>query len=171
MTFKLQPLLCFLLTHLEVCPASFTYLLEYRLKIDRVRNWICQVGPHQVEPNPLGRFVGHFHPILEDGNRECRGGVTCQPEAEVRVDFFWLKLLVVRLKRDLWHDNIDVTLMMSTIDTWHIFSSWGIHEGAKWQFCSSTHVPLSTAPSSIFRAIGPWPWPSERDWNLSPVKP
>jgi hypothetical protein len=42
-----------------------------------------------------------------------------------------------------------------------IFSSLGIHDLARWQFCSTTQSPLRVAVSISRSAIGPCPWPSE----------
>ena len=51
------------------------------------------------------------------------------------------------------------------------FSSVGIHEVAKWQFCSTTHVPSLIAFSIMRMAIGPCPWPSDNELNFDPLKP
>mmetsp|Transcript_54616 Transcript_54616/g.129031 ORF Transcript_54616/g.129031 Transcript_54616/m.129031 type:complete len:271 (-) Transcript_54616:191-1003(-) len=42
-------------------------------------------------------------------------------------------------------------------------SSVGIHEGAKWQFWSTHHVPRSMASSIMRSAMGPCPCPSDSD--------
>ena len=55
--------------------------------------------------------------------------------------------------------------------TSQIFSSADIHDGARWQFCSITHVPSVMPRSIILLAIGPWPWPSESEANFWPPKP
>ena len=51
------------------------------------------------------------------------------------------------------------------------FSSVGIHEVAKWQFCSTTHVPSLIAFSIMRMAIGPCPWPSDNELSFDPLKP
>ena len=40
-------------------------------------------------------------------------------------------------------------------------SNAGIHEGAKWQFCRQTQLPLSIATEMASSALSPWPIPSE----------
>lgn len=42
-----------------------------------------------------------------------------------------------------------------------IFCSFGIHDLARWQFCSTTHPPFTCASWISASAIGPCPWPSE----------
>ena len=44
-----------------------------------------------------------------------------------------------------------------------IFSSCDIHDTARWQFCSTTQVPFSTASDIILAAIGPF---KENDMKL-----
>ena len=44
-------------------------------------------------------------------------------------------------------------------------SSAPIHEGARWQFCSTTQPPLPSASWIIRSASGPCPCPSEIDWS------
>mmetsp|Transcript_26666 Transcript_26666/g.61767 ORF Transcript_26666/g.61767 Transcript_26666/m.61767 type:complete len:219 (-) Transcript_26666:192-848(-) len=46
----------------------------------------------------------------------------------------------------------------------------GIHDTARWQFCSSSHIPLLDACSSFLSAIGPWPCPREMESSRS-LKP
>ena len=48
------------------------------------------------------------------------------------------------------------------------FSKTGIHEADRWQFCNTTHNPSLTALSTIFSAIGPCPWPRDKESNFSP---
>ena len=43
------------------------------------------VRPEQVVPQPGRRFERHFHPVLQDRNREVAGGHACEPEPEVPV--------------------------------------------------------------------------------------
>ena len=57
--------------------------------------------------------------------------------------------------------------VFSTLKPSQIRSSDGIHDGAKWQFCSRTQLPSTTAFSISAVAIGPWPWPSEVDSSFS----
>ena len=42
-----------------------------------------------------------------------------------------------------------------------MISSSGIQDTARWQFCSTTHVPSFLPFSVIFEASGPCPCPSE----------
>jgi len=95
--------------------------------------------------------------------------------------FCWYTLIVlvllclfifVFIVPDLWW----IEVIQSKINHQHsvtsqIFSSAGIHDGARWQFCSITHVPSTMPRSIIFLAIGPWPWPSDSEANFSPPKP
>ena len=55
--------------------------------------------------------------------------------------------------------------------TSQIFSSVGIQDTAKWQFCSTTQVPSFTPLSTMRRAIGPCPWPRDSELSLEPPKP
>lgn len=48
-----------------------------------------------------------------------------------------------------------------------IIYSWGMNDGAKWQFCSKTHFPYTIAFLIAFDAIYPWPWPSDKLDRLS----
>ncbi len=38
-----------------------------------------------------------------------------------------------------------------------------MNEGAKWQFCSSTHRPYFIESFIAASAFAPWPWPSDSD--------
>ena len=49
------------------------------------------------------------------------------------------------------------TAVLSGSKVSQICSSVGIQLGARWQFCSSTQLPCTTASSIIDVAIGPWP--------------
>lgn len=49
-----------------------------------------------------------------------------------------------------------------------ILSSVGIQLVARWQFCSTTHVPSLMALSIIWAAMGPCPCPREMVWVLLP---
>lgn len=42
-----------------------------------------------------------------------------------------------------------------------------MNEGAKWQFCKSTHLPSAIACLIALSANYPWPWPKERLDKLS----
>jgi len=57
------------------------------------------------------------------------------------------------------------------IFTSQTLSSVGIHELARWQFCRTIHDPSLTAFSIIFMAIGPWPWPSDRELSFVSLYP
>lgn len=52
-----------------------------------------------------------------------------------------------------------------------ICSSFPIQLFAKWQFCSTTQLPNFVPSSTIFDAIGPWPWPSESEKSRFMPKP
>ena len=63
------------------------------------------------------------------------------------------------------------TLSKYFYHTSQIFSRVGIQDGAKWQFCSMTHVP-SLIPFSIMDiAMGPWPCPRDKESNFAPPNP
>jgi len=47
-----------------------------------------------------------------------------------------------------------------------ILSNWGMNDGAKWQFWSSTHLPSLTANFIAFSAISPYPWPKLRELKV-----
>ena len=53
------------------------------------------------------------------------------------------------------------TLARSGVMSSQIFSSVGIHEVDRWQFCSTTQPPVFSASTMSRCAIGPWPCPSE----------
>jgi hypothetical protein len=59
------------------------------------------------------------------------------------------------------HHSLKSGWQLSTVSDSHTRSSSGIHDTARWQFCSTTHEPSSRAFLIIADAIGPWPWPSE----------
>lgn len=65
----------------------------------------------------------------------------------------------------------DKELRLVTAVTSQTFSSVGIHDVAKWQFCSTTQVPSLTAFSIMRMAIGPCPWPNDNELSLDPLKP
>eukprot|EP00960_Hanusia_phi_P041009 754792-Hanusia_phi.AAC.2 len=52
-----------------------------------------------VEPDPLGRLVGHLDPVLQDRDGEHAGGVASQPKAEVLVRRLRFELLADSLQR------------------------------------------------------------------------
>lgn len=45
-----------------------------------VGDGVADVGAEQVGPHPLGRLVGHLHPILQDADWELVRRVTGQPQ-------------------------------------------------------------------------------------------
>lgn len=49
-----------------------------------IRYRIIKVRSKEVSPESLGRFIGHLDAVLEDGDREGRGRVAGQPQAEGR---------------------------------------------------------------------------------------
>ena len=56
----------------------------------------------------------------------------------------------------------------SGLSSSHSRSSVVIQLTAKWQFCSTTHVPSLTARSIIFMAMGPCPCPSDSVCSVEP---
>mmetsp|Transcript_18459 Transcript_18459/g.55661 ORF Transcript_18459/g.55661 Transcript_18459/m.55661 type:complete len:222 (-) Transcript_18459:1094-1759(-) len=59
----------------------------------------------------------------------------------------------------------------SGVSSSQIFSSVGIHDVHKWQFCSTTHEPARIPSVMSLRAIGPCPCPSEMAAVRLPPKP
>lgn len=46
-----------------------------------------------------------------------------------------------------------------------ILYSYGMNEGAKWQFCSNTQRPYFIDNLIAFSALPPWPWPKDNEAN------
>lgn len=63
-------------------------------------------------------------------------------------------------------DKNQLSFGIKSHNTSQILSRVGIQEGARWQFCSITQVPSFTPFSIIRCAMGPWPWPKDRESNL-----
>ena len=78
-----------------------------------------------------------------------------------------------------------VCVCVCVLTSSQIFSSLGIHEVARWQFCSTTHEPSMRPLSIMADAIGPWretlryhytnqhghtwPCPRDIDWQCFPL--
>ena len=71
----------------------------------------------------------------------------------------------------IWRSTLSQLRLNQNYFTSQTFSSVGIHEVAKWQFCSTTHVPSLIAFSIMRMAIGPCPWPNDNELNFDPLKP
>lgn len=72
-----------------------THKLLARSKELWVTDGVIVVGSDDVEAQPFGRFVGHLHSVLQDGDGEGGGGVAGQPQSEVRVCLLWVQILEV----------------------------------------------------------------------------